>query len=55
MVNRNRNKNTVEYEMMDPKQASTNKSGQALGLIRQKLMPQASVPVVEVRKTGAQT
>jgi hypothetical protein len=40
---------------MDPKQASTKKSGQALGWHRQKLTPQASVPVVEVRKTGAQT
>ena len=40
--------------MMDPKQASTKKSGQALGWLRQKLIPQASVPVV-VRKTGAQT
>ena len=34
--------------MMDPKQASTKKSGQALGWLRQKLIPQASVPVVEV-------
>ena len=40
--------------MMDPKQASTKKSGQALGWLRQKGMPQASVPVVEVRKTGPQ-
>ena len=35
--------------MTDPKQASKNKSGQALGWLRQK-----SVPVVEVRKTGVQ-
>jgi hypothetical protein len=47
--------------MMDPKQASTKKSSQALGWLCQKLIPQASVPVVEiwkvveVWKTGAQT
>jgi hypothetical protein len=40
---------------MDPKQASTKKSSQALGWLCQKLIPQASVPVVEVWKTGAQT
>jgi hypothetical protein len=40
---------------MDPKQASTKKSGQALGWLHQKLIPQASVPVVEVRKSGVQT
>jgi hypothetical protein len=40
---------------MDPKQASMKKSDQALGWHRQKLIPQASVPVVEVRKSGAQT
>ena len=37
---------------MDPKQASTKKSGQALGWHRQKLIPQASV---EVQKASAQT
>jgi hypothetical protein len=41
--------------MMDPKQASTKKSGQALGWLRQKLIPQASVPVVEVGITGSET
>jgi len=44
--------------MMDPKQASTKKFGQALGWLRpklKKLISQASVPVVEVPKTGAQT
>ena len=43
--------------MMDPKRASTKKSGQALGWLRQKLIPQpsATVPVVEVRKSGVQT
>jgi len=40
---------------MDPKQASTKRSGQALGWLRQKLIPQASVLVVEVRKTGVPT
>jgi hypothetical protein len=34
--------------MMDPKQASTKKSGQALGWLRQKL----TVPVEDVGKTG---
>ena len=38
--------------MMDPKQASTKKFGQALGWLRQKLIPQASV---EVQIAGAQT
>jgi hypothetical protein len=55
LVNQNRNENTGECEMMDPKQASTKKSGQALGWLRQKLILQALVPVVEVQKTGAQT
>jgi len=41
--------------MMDPKQASMKKSGQALGWLHQKLIPQVSAPAVEVRKTGAQT
>lgn len=55
-VNRDRNENTAAVcEMMDPKQASTMRSGRALGWLRQKWVPQASVPVVEVRKFGAQT
>ena len=41
--------------MMDPKQASTKKSSQALEWLHQKLIPQASVPVVYVQKAGAQT
>ena len=41
--------------MMDPKQASTNKSGRALGWLHQKLMPQASVSVLKVLNAGAQT
>jgi len=41
--------------MMDPKPASTKKSGQALGWLLQKLIPQASGPVVKVRKAGAHT
>jgi hypothetical protein len=40
---------------MDPKRALMKKSGQALGWFRQKLIPQASVPVVEVQKSGVQT
>ena len=41
---------------MDPKLASMRKSGQALGWLRQKLIPKPElVPVVEVRKAGAQT
>jgi hypothetical protein len=42
---------------MDPKQASTKtrRSGQALGWLRQTLIPQVLVPVVEIRKAGAQT
>jgi hypothetical protein len=47
--------NTVECETKDPKQASAKRSGQALGWLRQKLIPQASMPAVEVRKVGAQT
>jgi hypothetical protein len=31
LVNRDRNKNTAECEMMDPKQASMMRSGRALG------------------------
>jgi hypothetical protein len=38
--------------MMDPKQASKKKFGQALGWLRQKLMPQA---LVEAPITGALT
>jgi hypothetical protein len=38
--------------MLDPKQASTKKSGQAWGWRHQKSIPQASEPV---HKTGAQT
>ena len=41
--------------MLDPKQASTKKSGQAWGWLRKKLIPQASGPVVKVQKTGTQT
>jgi hypothetical protein len=44
--------NTVECETKDPKQASAKRSGRALGWLRQKLIPHASV---EVRKAGAQT
>ena len=56
IANRDRNENTAaECEMMDPKQASMMRSGRALGWLRQKWVPQASVPVVEVRKFGAQT
>jgi hypothetical protein len=40
--------------MLDPKQASTKKSGQAWGWLHQKLIPQASGPVVKVGKTVAQ-
>ena len=39
--------NTVECEMMDPKQAMTKESGQALRWLRQKLISQASM-LVEV-------
>jgi hypothetical protein len=45
--------NTVECETKDSKQASAKRSAQALGWLRQKLIPQASVPVVEVRKAQA--
>ena len=38
---------------MDPKQASMRKSGQALGWLRQKLIPQHVLE--EVRKAGTQT
>ena len=48
LVNHDRNENTVECEMMDPKQASTMRSGWALGWLCQKWIPQALVPVVEV-------
>ena len=41
--------------MLDPKQVSTKKSCQAWGWLRQKLIPQASGPVVKVPKAGAQT
>jgi hypothetical protein len=43
--------------MMDPKQGSKKKSGQAWGWLRQKLIPHwhALGPVVKVRKAGAQT
>jgi hypothetical protein len=41
--------------MMDPKQASLKKSGQAWGWLHQKLNPQASGPVVKVRNAGTQT
>lgn len=41
--------------MLDPKQGSKKKSGQAWGWLRPKLIPQASGPVVKVRKDGAQT
>jgi len=40
--------------MLDPKQASMKKSGQAWGWLRQKLILQASGPVVKVRKAGTQ-
>jgi hypothetical protein len=40
--------------MMDPKQALMKKSGQTLEWFCRKLIPQASVPVVEVRKSGVQ-
>jgi hypothetical protein len=40
---------------MDPKWALMKKSGQALGWFRQKLISQASVPVVEVQKSSVQT
>src|SRR5271154_4138307 len=55
LANCDRNGNTTECEMMDPKQASMMRSGRALGWLRQKWIPQASVPVVEVRKFGVQT
>jgi hypothetical protein len=38
---------------VDSKQASTKRSGQALGWLHQKLIPQALV--AEVQKAGAQT
>jgi hypothetical protein len=38
--------------MMDPKLASTKKSGQALGWPPQKLIPQLSGPVVKLSKAG---
>jgi hypothetical protein len=41
--------------MLDPKQASTKKFGQAWEWLRQKLIAQASGPVVKVRKAGTQT
>ena len=41
--------------MLDPKQASTNKSGQAWEWLRQKLILQALRPVVKVRKASMQT
>lgn len=41
--------------MLDPKQASRRKAGQAWGWPRQKLIPQGSAPVVKVRKAGVQT
>jgi hypothetical protein len=46
-------RNTAECEMLDPKQASMKKSGQAWGWL---LIPQASGPLVKVRlgKAGAQ-
>jgi hypothetical protein len=57
-VNRNINENTAdshaECEIMDPKQASTKRSGQALGWLCQKLIPQLVVVPVEVQKAGAQ-
>jgi hypothetical protein len=40
---------------MDSKQVLMKKSGQALGWFCQKLIPQASVPVVEVQKSSVQT
>ena len=54
-LNHDRNENTAECKMMDPKQASTMRSGWALGWLRQKWIPQALVPMVEVQKFGAQT
>jgi hypothetical protein len=48
-------RNTAVFEIMDPKQASTKRSGQALGWLHRKWIPQGSAPVVEVRKAGAQT
>ena len=55
LVNQNRNEITAEYKILDSKQASTKKSGQAWEWLRQKLIPQAPGPVVKVRKTGTQT
>jgi hypothetical protein len=40
----------AECETVDSKQASTKRSGQALGWLHQKL-----IPVAEVQKAGAQT
>ena len=40
--------------MMDPKPASTKKSGRALGWPPQKLIPQLLGPVVKVSKAGVQ-
>jgi hypothetical protein len=40
---------------VDPKQALTKRSGQALGWPHQKLIIQGKVLPVEVRKAGAQT
>jgi hypothetical protein len=40
---------------MDPKRVLIKKSSQTLGWFHQKLIPKASVPVVEVRKSGMQT
>ena len=54
-MNQNKNENTEECEMMDPMPASTKKSGQALGWLRQNLIHQASGPVVKAREAGAQT
>ena len=48
-------KTTAECETMDPKQASTKRSGQALGWPRQKLIPQTRRWVLQVRGAGAQT
>jgi hypothetical protein len=50
-----REKFTVECEIRDPKQGSMMRSGRALGWLRQKLIPQASTLVVEVRKFSVQT
>ena len=41
--------------MLDPKPASMKKSGQAWGSLHQKLIPQATLPVVKVPKAGGQT